>query len=68
MSDGIGIASPAEYIRYCWPNRHNAFTRMMIWNAIGAERRHRIRQADRYPYGSRFTVPAPKRRPDHALR
>jgi len=49
-----------EYIRELWPERHNMFVRVHLWNAIGAERRRRIRQVNRYPYPDRFTIPCPR--------
>jgi len=48
-----------DVIRECYPKRHNPFIRVHLWNAIGAERRFRIRQARRYPYSERFIIPAP---------
>lgn len=50
--------SALEYIRQMYPKRHESrYLRIILWNAIGAERRLRIRQARRYPYNRRFTVP-----------
>jgi hypothetical protein len=47
--------SALEYIRQMYPKRHeNHYLRIILWNAIGAERRLRIRQARRYPYNRRF--------------
>lgn len=47
--------TPTQFIRAFWNERHrNPIYHVAMWEAIGAERRHRARQAKRYPLDRRW--------------
>jgi hypothetical protein len=49
------MCTRAEYIAMQFPHRNdNIFTRTILWNCIGYERKFRRRQAMRYPPNRRF--------------